>query len=383
MANINKFDSLGYFNILKATYQSTDEDIRQNYRELAKYWHPDRNTEPNSVDIFQKLSAAYDVLKEPSNRLKYILLSMIYSEKDFPDFNSLCVLRNMHGQEDINMRAFRLIEVKGKGLTHSAINKVYYCSPHEALAVVNQITKHNWLFGFWGISALFVNIGALIYNFVKINNRKDNLFLLLHNSLAYKDDNKLSEAVTLAQLAKNYATNDEAKFIDQYTRSIENAPRVSIKKWNIKKLRTIQLYYPIALLMGIGLIVGGSILSNIEKKNKTSINTKEIVIFQNGQKSFSDVAVARIFDIPVDVYDKQRLYHVIKTTKAMHGADKDFDVFKIVEEGTTVRLTGYTADNKWMRIMFDNGEMAFVEADTLEKGIGKEIPLWSKIYKQQ
>lgn len=383
MIKKNKYDSLGYFDILEVTHESTDDEIRQKYRELAKYWHPDRNTSPNAVDIFQKLSVAYDILKEPSSRLKYILLSTIYSKNNFPDFNSLCVLRNMHGQEDISMRAFRLIEVSGKGLAHVAINKVYYCSVYEATNVVNQITKHNWIFGFWGLSALFANVKALIYNIVNINNRKDNLFLLLHNSLAYKDDNRISEAMTLAQQAKNYAAQEERKFIDQYIQSVKNASYLSVKKWDFQKLRNIQLYYPLFLIMGIGLIIGATSLTNIERNNKNSIKTKEIVVFQDGQKAFSDVAVARIFDIPVDVYDKQRLYHIIKTTKAMHGADKDFDVFKTVEEGTTVRLTGYTADNKWMRIMFDNGEMAFVEADTLAQGIGKEIPLWSKIYKQQ
>ena len=66
----------------------------------------------------------------------------------------------------------------------------------------------------------------------------------------------------------------------------------------------------------------------------------------------------------------------------MHGADKSFDVFATVASGTTVRLTGYTGDKKWYRVMFDSGEMAFIEADKLKQGIGNEIPLWSKIYKE-
>ena len=42
----------------------------------------------------------------------------------------------------------------------------------------------------------------------------------------------------------------------------------------------------------------------------------------------------------------------------------------------------YSSDKKWSRVMFDNGEMAFIESDKLQQGIGKEIPLWSKIYKE-
>lgn len=383
MLNINKYDSLEYFKILDVTSNSSDEEIRQKYRDLAKYWHPDHNIAPNAVDMFQKISLAYEILKDKQSRLKYILLSIIYSKHNFPDMNSLCVLRNMHGQEDINMRAFHLIEITGKGFSHSAINKIYYTSLYEAPGVINNITRHNWLHGFLGVTAIFANIRALIQNYLAINNRKENLALLLHNSLAYKDEQKNSEAITLAMLAKEYATKEEIPFINQYISSFNDASLMSIKKWNFKKLKRIQLFYPLALFLGIVCLWGIVKLIDIEKNNQNNVNVKEVVVFQNGQKAFSDVAVARIFDIPVDVYDKQRLYHVIKTTNAMHGADKEFDIFKTVEKGTTVRLTGYTADNKWVRVMFDSGEMAFVEADTIEQGIGNEIPLWSKIYKEK
>ncbi len=383
MAAINKYDSLEYFKILDATPDSSEEEIRQKYKNLAKYWHPDHNTASNAVDMFQKISVAYDILKSEQTRLKYIILSMIYSKNNFPEINSLCVLRNMHGQEDINMRAFRLVEITGKGIGHRTVDKTYNTSIYEAAGVISNITKHNWLYGFLGLSAIFANIRALIQNYLAVNSRNENLTLLLHNSLAYKDEQKNSEAITLAALAKEYATNEERVFIDQYIHTLNNAPYINVKKWNFKKLKRIQLFYPMVMVAGIICLFGIIKFIDLEKNNQPSINVKEVVIFQNGQKSFSDVAVARIFDIPVDVYDKQRLYHIVKTTNAMHGADKEFDVYKTVEKGTTVRLTGYTTDNKWVRIMFDNGETAFVEADTVEQGIGNEIPLWSKIYKEK
>lgn len=118
------------------------------------------------------------------------------------------------------------------------------------------------------------------------------------------------------------------------------------------------------------------------KQDSTSVQLKQVVTFRDGSKTFSDVAVSKIFDIPIDVYSKKELYYTIKDVDAMHGADKDFDVFRAVEKGTTVRVTGYTADKKWFRVMFDNGEMAFIEAKYLEQGVGNDIPLWSKIYKE-
>ena len=123
-------------------------------------------------------------------------------------------------------------------------------------------------------------------------------------------------------------------------------------------------------------------LKNVEGLKKNSVSVKEIVVFSDGRKAFSDVAVARIFDIPVDIHDKKYLYHLTQTTQAMHGADESFDVYATIEAGETVRLTGYTADKRWSRVMFDNGEMAFVKSEVLQQGIGKEIPLWSKIYKE-
>ena len=136
------------------------------------------------------------------------------------------------------------------------------------------------------------------------------------------------------------------------------------------------------LFVLVFLLLGGLYLKDIEDSRKNSVNVKEVVVFRDGRKAFSDVAVARIFDIPVDVHDKSKLYHVTQNTQAMHGADRSFDVYGTVEQGTTVRLTGYSSDKEWYRVMFDNGEMAFIESSNLQQGIGKEIPLWSKIYKE-
>ena len=381
--NKNTFDKLNYYGLLNAKQNFSDEQLRQNYKELVKFWHPDHNQDPQAVDMFQRISVAYDVLKDADSRLKYILLSIIYDEKNFPDMNALALIRNMHGQEDLNLRAFHLTEVTGKGLHHNSIDKIYYCNPSEALDVVKKISKHNWLYGFWGITAFFANIKAIINNIVRINGKKENLMLLLHNSLVYKSENKLEEAATLAVLAKQYATKEEQFYINQYVDGFSSVPLLNIKKWNFSKLVSQQFYYPILLIVALVLLLGLVNLKTIKKKMSKSNVVKEVVVLDNGQKVFSDVAVAKIFDIPVDVYDKKRLYHVTQTTPAMHGADKSFDVFKTVDAGTTVRITGYTVDNKWLRVMFDDGEMAFIEAEKLAPGIGNDIPLWSKIYKEK
>lgn len=382
MVDTISFDSLEYYKILGVSSDCSDEDIRQKYRELAKFWHPDHNESPNAVDMFQKISAAYETLKNPIIRLKYTLLSIIYTSENFPDMNALSVLKNMHGQEDINLRAFPLTEITGKGLGNNKIASIYYCSQYEAAHTIQKITRHNWLYGFWGLSAFFLNIKAIVANIAHINSKEANLNLILHNALAYDLNNKKQEALTLAILAQSYASKQALPFIRQYIDTFVDVQPLPVKPWQFKKLKTLQLFYPLAVLLIIGAVLGGLYLRNIERERQQSVNLKQVVHFSNGRKSFSDVSVASFFDVPVDVTDTSRLYHFIKQTKTMHGADDSFDVYKVVDEGTTVRLTGYTADYKWFRVMFDNGEMAFAKASALKQGIGNEIPLLSKIYKE-
>ena len=172
-------------------------------------------------------------------------------------------------------------------------------------------------------------------------------------------------------------------FIDEYLKLLNSSSFLSVQKWNFAKLIQVQLVYPIGLLLLIIIGLGGLYLREVKKHQLEDSNLKQVVVFENGQKTFSDVAVAKIFDIPVDIYDTQKLYHAIEETPAMHGADENFDVYKTVEKNATVRITGYTGDNKWYRVMFDNGEMAFIKANKLEQGIGNPIPLWSKIYREE
>lgn len=379
----NSFDPLDYYKILEVPTNASDELIRQKYRELAKFWHPDHNSAPNAVDIFQKLSVAYDVLKEPQSRLKYDMLSIVYTSKNFPDVNALILINNMHGQEDLNLRAFHLTEITGKGVNHTAIDKVYYCSQYEASGVIKSITKHNWIYGFWGISAFFANINALMQNITRIGNKKDNLLLFIHNSLVYQAEGKLEEAATLAHIAKSCAVGHEIDIINKYIASLGSVNLYGLKPWNFSNYKRLQLIYPAIFILIIICIFFGDGLRKYYQQLQSDTSVKKVVVFSDGKKVYSDVAVARIFDIPVDIYDTTQLYHASQQVNAMHGADDNFDVYKVVDKGTTIRVTGYTLDKKWFRVMFDNGEMAFIKAKYLINGIGKDIPIWSKIYKEK
>uniref|UniRef100_A0A1A9UL49 Uncharacterized protein n=1 Tax=Glossina austeni TaxID=7395 RepID=A0A1A9UL49_GLOAU len=62
-------ENLDLYEILGVTKNSTDAEIKKNYRKLAKEFHPDKN--PNAGDKFKEISFAYEVLSDPEKRKVY------------------------------------------------------------------------------------------------------------------------------------------------------------------------------------------------------------------------------------------------------------------------------------------------------------------------
>ena len=58
-----------YYKLLGVSKDASDKDITKAYRKLAKQYHPDAN--PGSEEKFKQVSAAYDVLGDPTKRKEY------------------------------------------------------------------------------------------------------------------------------------------------------------------------------------------------------------------------------------------------------------------------------------------------------------------------
>ena len=379
-------DPLGYYAVLGVSSTAQEAEIKKNYREQAKKWHPDYNTSAEAVEIFQKISVAYDVISDETQRLKYDLLSQIYTSENFPPMNALKIYTNHKGQEAVNLRTIKLRQVIGKlvSFTNKSVPEV--CDYEEAKKHVLSNSLLNWTLGWWNIPGLAHNIQAITDNYRHLGeNTFDNLKLLVHNMIAYAQENKNSQALMSAKLAMNYANPYQKELIECFIRTLpptQIAPN-AIKNWDYGKLKNLQLIVPaiiaLVLMMGVSTRV-----MNWQEFNKYFARNNDITYFQqvrfNDGRGVDDVVVSKVLDIPVDTTDLKKLYHVTQSCEVMYGPDEQFDKLATLKAKTTVRLTGYTPNQEWARIMLDNGEMGFVKMDILKSGIGKDIPDDSKIY---
>ncbi|KAK9675755.1 hypothetical protein RND81_11G028400 [Saponaria officinalis] len=67
---------MDYYNILKVSRTSGEEELRKTYKKLAMIWHPDRHpsgTKELAETKFKQICEAYDVLSDPTKRHIYDL----------------------------------------------------------------------------------------------------------------------------------------------------------------------------------------------------------------------------------------------------------------------------------------------------------------------
>ena len=379
-------DPLGYYAILGISSVATEDEIKKNYREQAKKWHPDYNTSEEAVEIFQKISVAHDIISDTKQRLIYDILSQVYTAENFPPLNSLKIYTNHKNQEEVNLRTLKLRQVVGKIFVFSDKTISEVCDYEEAKKYVISNSLVNWMLGWWNIPGLIHNIQAIVENYKNLGeNKADNLMLLIHNMIAYAPENKPEKSFLSAKLAMNYANANQKDLIERFIRTL---PPISIKPqtpkiWNFERLKKLQLIIPGIIALGI-MISASSRVMNWQEFNKYFARNDDVTYFQRVKFSrgsgVDDVVVSKVVDIPVDVTDLKRLYHTTQNTVVMYGPDEQFDKMTVLKAQSTVRLTGYTPNQEWARIMLDNGEMGFVKLNTLKSGIGKEIPEGSKIY---
>jgi FtsZ-interacting cell division protein ZipA len=60
-----------YYKTLKISKDATQEEIKNQFRSLAKEWHPDRNPDPTTKEKMAEINKAYEVLSDIERRKDY------------------------------------------------------------------------------------------------------------------------------------------------------------------------------------------------------------------------------------------------------------------------------------------------------------------------
>lgn len=60
-----------YYSILGVNKNSSQEEIKSAYRKLAFNYHPDRNKDPEALNKFKEIQAAYEILSDDQKRQQY------------------------------------------------------------------------------------------------------------------------------------------------------------------------------------------------------------------------------------------------------------------------------------------------------------------------
>ena len=374
-------DALGYYRLLEVNENADSDLIKSSYRELAKLWHPDRNSAPEAMEKFQKLSEAWSVLEDTDSRLRYDLLSLVYSADNYPDLENIRPYAN--GKSDI--RALTLHQVRGLLWKFSSNTVLSVCSYKEAISSRLKNAAANWLLGWWNPQAFVKNIQALSADWRHPISEAESLRVLIHNAVAYQLGGNSQLAAASAVRALTYADAGGRELLQKFIQK-QNQRIAKPQIWNLVMLKTVQLWVPIVLALIALVPAGSSYVSESELWSwlgkKSEIDYYQEVNFGARGSSVDDGVVGKILNIPVDRSDVSKLYHLKNSAKVMYAPGDDFDVLKELTAFVTVRLTGRSPDGVWSRIMLDNGEMGFVRTENLERGIGAEIPYGSEIFQK-
>ena len=60
-----------YYELLDINPNASQDEVKDAYIKLSKLHHPDASSDPNSIEIFNAVTTAYKVLKDPKKRIIY------------------------------------------------------------------------------------------------------------------------------------------------------------------------------------------------------------------------------------------------------------------------------------------------------------------------
>lgn len=185
------------------------------------------------------------------------------------------------------MRVFDLRYVTGRLIKCTDREERLICSEKQAFNEILKCSLVNWLAGWWGIKAFAANCRAIAANFRKTgSNRQDNLTLLLHNALAYHQENKDRQAAYSAAQALEYALPEQRPLVERFTPAeLQNS---AVARWRCWRLETAHLLVPFVLVMILLSPVVNSVFGGFRQymTKQHEITYFQKVTFNDGGETF-------------------------------------------------------------------------------------------------
>ena len=375
----NQYDALGYYDVLDVATDADISLIKRKYYEKAKTLHPDHNAAAQAVDIFQKLSVAYEILSNPLKRAEYDLLSIVYTAADFPQIGSLKIYKNQADKDDKALRVLKQHTVNDSFKETKVKASKDICNIREAGNMVLSTSIHNWLCGWWGKGALRQNLEAIRYNLQSTSvHDADNLRLLIHNAVAYIQENNKEMAWIYAQQVKSlWGYNPHISALtEQFIALLDYTPsrQVVIPYWNAAELKRRQLLFPIFL----GMFLLALICAYLYRSGVIGIKQEESYYYTG---TAADTLESKVIKTGSDSSSREYLVHFTEDAEIRYGPDERYGVMHTAKQNQTVRITGYMPNRKWYQVVIDSGERGYVHKDKLQKGMGAQVPPNSQVYR--
>ena len=211
----------------------------------------------------------------------------------------------------------------------------------------------------------------------------DNLQLLIHNAVAYEQENNVEMAWLYANqayiLAEKLQHNRALTLLTHYIKELNFRPAkiVKLPTWQVRELKWRQNIIPIIIFLILAIFFATKITTEYLPQGYFST-----VEMGNGQLMAYDMIDKHVMKVSSDITSREYLYHITEDCLLYHGPDERYQPMAYGIAGQTVRLYGYMPDKTWYKVIIDNGEMGFISAKMLQKGIGKPVPYGSHVYKE-
>lgn len=92
---------MNYYNILGVNKNSSINEIKKSYKDLALKYHPDRNNEPGAEEQFKKIAESYAILSDESKRKTYDL-GFDPNNNVFGNIDAFNIFENFFENIDVN-----------------------------------------------------------------------------------------------------------------------------------------------------------------------------------------------------------------------------------------------------------------------------------------